>query len=138
MDSHIEALLEAAWQAEEAAYAPYSRFKVGAAILSQNRIFSGCNVENASYGLTVCAERHAIASAITSACLEPGSLDAVLVAVRTNKPTYPCGACRQVINEFANQNTTVYLSTQPGHVLKQVPFHTLLPSAFGPGDLSDG
>jgi cytidine deaminase len=93
-----EALVEAAWNARQRAYAPYSNFAVGAALLAADgRIFSGCNVENLSYGLTNCAERVAIGAAVAS-----GVRDFVAVAVveDTTVPISPCGACRQVLAEF--------------------------------------
>jgi len=137
LDSFKEKLLEAAWQAEGRAYAPYSHFQVGSAILTDGKIFSGCNVENASYGLTVCAERNAIANATVAGCLRPGSVDAVLVAVKTDNPTFPCGACRQVLYEFCHENTIVFISTRPGSIHSLKKMHDLLPLAFGPKDLSD-
>jgi cytidine deaminase len=92
------ALVEAAWQAREQAYAPYSNFKVGAALLAADgRIFSGCNVENLSYGLTMCAERVAIGSAIAAGARE---LVGIAVVADTGVPISPCGACRQVLSEF--------------------------------------
>lgn len=92
------ALVEAAWSAREKAYAPYSNFQVGAALLSSDgRVFGGCNVENISYGLTNCAERVAIGAAVAA-----GVRDFVAVAVvaETGVPISPCGACRQVLAEF--------------------------------------
>lgn len=128
-------LLKAAWLAESRAYAPYSKFHVGAAIATGGRVFPGCNVENASYGLTVCAERHAVARAISENALGPEKLDAVLVAVRTRTPTFPCGACRQVLHEFAHKDTVVYLSIEPGKIHSQCMLSELIPEAFGPKDL---
>lgn len=92
------ALLEVAWQAREHAHAPYSRFHVGAALLAADgRIFPGCNVENLSYGLTNCAERVAIGSAIAAGARE---FVAIAVVADTRVPISPCGACRQVLAEF--------------------------------------
>jgi cytidine deaminase len=91
-------LLQAAHLARQSAYAPYSHFRVGAAVRTRSgRIFSGCNVENASYGLTICAERVAIFSAICA-----GERDVVALALTndTVAPVMPCGACRQVLYEF--------------------------------------
>jgi cytidine deaminase len=93
-----DAWIKAAWQARERAYAPYSNFAVGAALLAADgRIFSGCNVENISYGLTMCAERVAIGAALAA-----GARDFVAMAVvaDTAVPISPCGACRQVMAEF--------------------------------------
>lgn len=91
-------LVEAAWQARDNAYAPYSNFHVGAALLAADgRIFSGCNVENISYGLTNCAERVAIGAAVAAGVRE---FLAVAVVADTIVPISPCGACRQVLAEF--------------------------------------
>jgi cytidine deaminase len=93
-----EPLLAAAWEVREMAYAPYSKFQVGAAVLAADgRVFAGCNVENISYGLTNCAERVAIGAAVAA-----GARDflAVAVVADTGVPISPCGACRQVLAEF--------------------------------------
>src|SRR4051794_3476136 len=91
-------LADAARAASAAAYCPYSRFAVGAAVLAADgRVFNGCNVENASFGLTICAERNAIAQAVAAGVRE---IVAVCVHTPTATPTPPCGACRQVIVEF--------------------------------------
>ncbi len=91
-------LVEAAWHARVAAYAPYSNFAVGAALLAvDGRIFMGCNVENISYGLTNCAERVAIGAAVVAGVRE---FIAVAVVADTGVPISPCGACRQVLAEF--------------------------------------
>jgi cytidine deaminase len=91
-------LIDAAWRARDAAYAPYSNFQVGAALLGvDGRIFSGCNVENISYGLTNCAERVAIGGAVSSGVRK---FLAVAVVADTEVPISPCGACRQVLAEF--------------------------------------
>ena len=93
-----KSLIEAAWEAREMAYAPYSKFQVGAALLAKDgRIFLGCNVENISYGLTNCAERVAIGAAIAAGVRE---FVAVAVVADTGVPISPCGACRQVLAEF--------------------------------------
>lgn len=94
----LNALVETAWAAREKAYAPYSNFKVGAALLcADGRVFSGCNVENLSYGLTNCAERVAIGAAVAAGARE---FLAVAVVADTGVPISPCGACRQVLAEF--------------------------------------
>jgi cytidine deaminase len=95
---NIDELVAAAWQARESAYAPYSKFAVGAALLTvDGRIFSGCNVENLSYGLTQCAERTAICSAVAAGVRNFAML---AVVADTAVPISPCGACRQVMAEF--------------------------------------
>jgi cytidine deaminase len=94
----FDPLVMAAWKAREMAYAPYSKFAVGAALLaSDGRIFSGCNVENISFGLTQCAERTAICAAVAAGVREFGML---AVVADTAVPISPCGACRQVMAEF--------------------------------------
>jgi cytidine deaminase len=91
-------LVDAAWQVRESAYAPYSNFFVGAALLAEDgRIFTGCNVENISYGLTNCAERVAIGAAVAAGVRR---FLAVAVVADTSVPISPCGACRQVLAEF--------------------------------------
>jgi len=92
-------LVAAALEARALAYAPYSHFSVGAALLtSDGRIFKGCNVENLSYGLTLCAERSALAAAVSAGCL---AFDTIAIVADTDSPISPCGACRQVLAEFS-------------------------------------
>lgn len=91
-------LIKAAKAAAQNAWAPYSNFKVGAAVLTaQDCIFAGCNVENASYGLTMCAERTALFAAVSAGQYQ---LQSMVIFTATDIPFYPCGACRQVISEF--------------------------------------
>lgn len=91
-------LIELAWQTRDRAYAPYSSFHVGAAVQdAQGNIFTGCNVENLSFGLTICAERAAIATAVASGSRD---LRRIVVVADTDTPISPCGACRQVMAEF--------------------------------------
>jgi len=119
-------LFDAADRARLKAYAPYSRFLVGAAIWSaEQQIFLGCNVENASYGLSVCAERHAIA-ALT---LAGAKLCAVAIVVDSREPTPPCGVCRQVLAEFGSAETQVASRTVSGLETRWT-LGQLLPFAF--------
>lgn len=93
-------LLQVAWDTRDRAYAPYSNFPVGAAVLTDDgRIFGGCNVENVSYGLTMCAERVAIGAAIAAGAKD---FQAIVVVADTKEPISPCGACRQVMAEFGD------------------------------------
>lgn len=126
-------LVSAAKQAYDNAYAPYSNFYVGAAALCKTGdIVSGCNVENASYGLTVCAERNCIAQAVIAGEQE---FDTIVIYTEQVKLTPPCGACRQVIAEFFNQDAVVTATNHLGDVVHwQVK--QLLPDAFTPKDLS--
>lgn len=124
-------LVKAAWLARERAYAPYSQFKVGAAIeLKNGQIFTGCNVEIANFGCTVCAERTAILKAVSEGALKPGGLVKVVVATDTSQPTAPCGSCRQVIEEFAAPETRVLISNQQGKVGLDFYHSDLFPHAF--------
>ena len=103
-------LIAAAWDAREMAYAPYSKFHVGAALLAgDGRVFSGCNVENISYGLTNCAERVAIGAAIAAGAR---SFEKVVVVADTAQPISPWGACRQVLAEFGVKSVILANRTQ--------------------------
>ena len=127
-------LFAAARRAAAHAYCPYSRFPVGAAVLTGiGEIFAGCNVENASYGLTICAERNAVFQAVAQG---QGRLVilAVVVYTPTPQPTAPCGACRQVINEFGPDAEVV--SICDGTAVIRSRLGILLPDAFGPGNLA--
>jgi cytidine deaminase len=119
-------LLRAARDARRRAYAPYSRFRVGAAIRAGGGIHAGCNVENASYGLTVCAERNAVGAAALAGARR---IDAVAVASGTSPPTPPCGACLQVLAELAGPETPVLLAGPRG-VPERTTLGALLPKAF--------
>jgi cytidine deaminase len=121
----VKRLVEIARRVREHAYAPYSSFPVGAAVLSEDgRVFAGCNVENSSFGLTICAERNAVAAAI-SAGARP-----VAVAVVTRDPGVgPCGACRQVLAEFS-QDMPVVTAAATGDEVRLTTLRELLPGAF--------
>ncbi|MBF4500175.1 cytidine deaminase [Savagea sp. SN6] len=125
-------LMDLAKEAMEHAYVPYSHFKVGAAVLTKDgRTFTGCNIENSSYPLTNCAERTAIFKAVSE-----GAMDIVAIAVigDTTGPISPCGACRQVMIEFSDANTPVYLTNMQGEV-EETTVSALLPGAFTKEDL---
>jgi cytidine deaminase len=136
-DRKLSALERAAREAAGRAYCPYSRFPVGAAVLAADgQVHSGCNVENASYGLTICAERNAVFQAVART-VEPLHIKAVLVYTPTASPTAPCGACRQVLLEFMEETAPVYLVGQGG-VWRRTNLAELLPDAFSPRDLESG
>ena len=129
-DVQKHTLLQAACAVRERAYAPYSNYKVGAAILTADgQIFSGVNVENASYGLSICAERSAIFTAVSE-----GVQEILAVAICTSNVGSPCGACRQVMVEFAG-DMPVYLTDTEGNV-RETTLHNLIPEYFGPGHLT--
>jgi cytidine deaminase len=122
----IHKLIEAASKARDCAYAPYSQFKVGAALItSDGQIFSGANVENASYGLTVCAERVAIFNAVTKCCRD---ILALAVVTDIDDPASPCGACRQVLAEFGPDIKVIIANTRGKY--KETTVRELLPYAF--------
>ncbi|MEO7068783.1 MAG: cytidine deaminase [Rhodanobacter sp.] len=122
-------LLTLAQQARERAYAPYSNFLVGAALQTHDgRQFSGCNVENAAFGLCNCAERTAFFSAIASGC-RPGDFAAIAVIGDSEGPISPCGACRQVMAELCAPDMPVLLTNLRGDV-QETTVAALLPGAF--------
>ena len=126
-----EQLLALARGAAEHAYAPYSNFRVGAALqTAEGRIITGCNVENASYGLAICAERNAVAAMVAAS---PGDRVVRTVAVFSPDagPCFPCGACRQVLREFGCSEVIV---EEEGKI-RSYRFEELLPHSFGPEDL---
>jgi len=119
-------LREAAMRALDNAHAPYSNFKVGAALLTRDgRVITGCNVENSAYGLAICAETLAVASAVSQGLTE---FDEIAIASDDREPTPPCGACRQVLNEFA-PNIRVSSYTRDGKEASWT-LQELLPHAF--------
>ncbi len=115
-------LIEQARLAQKNAYSPYSKFSVGAALLTKDgKIFTGCNVENISYGLSMCAERAALFKAVSEGFKE---FSAIAISTSSKKPTFPCGACRQVLSEFGN--IEIYLN----HDEKSYSISDLLPFSF--------
>lgn len=122
-------LVHLARAARHNAYAPYSHYRVGAAVLTADgQVFTGCNVENAGFGLTVCAERVAVWSAVAA-----GHRKFTMLAVATSNGGAPCGACRQVLVEFAPDMMVLIADTE--RLCRQVTVRELLPHFFGPQDL---
>ena len=131
---NIEQLMEEAKKAREFAYVPYSKFKVGAALFTEDgQVIRGCNVENASYGLTNCAERTALFKAYSEGIT---NFKAMVIVGDTEGPIAPCGACRQVISELTPKGMPIYLINLKGDV-HETNKETLLPGAFTPEDLDE-
>ena len=129
----MDELIEAARRVRENAHAPYSRYKVGAAVrMASGRVFVGANVENASYGLALCAERSAIAAAIAAG---ETRLAAVAVITASSPPAAPCGMCRQVLAEFGDDDLPVALVNDKGE-RSDTTLGALLPHAFRQNDLT--
>lgn len=127
-----EELLKLAQQAAEKAYAPYSQFPVGAALLAENgMVYQGVNVENASFGLTLCAERTAIVKAVSEGQTQFQAI-AVWATRRPHGSVTPCGACRQVMAEFLKADTPIVMSNAETGAIQAFSLQTLLPEAFGP------
>lgn len=123
--SAAQRLVELARLARENAYAPYSGYRVGAAVLAEDgRAFAGCNVENSSYGLTVCAERNAVAAAVAA-----GARPVAVAVVAADRDVVPCGACCQVLSEFAPEMPVVLAGTE-GNEYRHATLAAFLPSAF--------
>jgi cytidine deaminase len=125
-------LIDKAKEVQKKAYPPYSHYYVGAALLTKSgKVFSGCNVENASYGLTICAERTAVFKAVSE-----GDKEIEAIVVVTKDGGMPCGACRQVLNEF-NPKMIVIAADEQGKIHVQKPLNQLLSDAFGPANLEE-
>jgi cytidine deaminase len=122
-------LVQAARDAAQAAYCPYSHYSVGAAVLSlDGQIYTGCNVENISYGLSLCAERTALAKAISGGCR---TFAALAVVGGDKHPAAPCGACRQVLSEFCTPETPVFIARlKKGGKVTATTLGALLPLSF--------
>jgi cytidine deaminase len=132
-DPIVQEMRKAAEAAMKNAYCRYSKFRVGAAVWSgEGEIFAGCNVENASYGLTMCAERNAIFQAVANGARK---IVAIVIVTPTKTPAPPCGACRQVINEFG-PDAEVFLFGK-GKAGTKFKMSKLLPRAFGPKNLGN-
>jgi cytidine deaminase len=129
----LERLIGSARAIRSNAYAPYSRFHVGAALLAGEEIFAAVNVENASYPVSVCAERNAIAMAVAAGAAS--GVRAVAVVSDAETPTPPCGACRQVLFEFGGPGMAVVAESGDASARKSWSLDELLPDAFGPADL---
>lgn len=127
-------LIEQAKLARNNAYVPYSKFPVGAAILAEDgKVYTGCNIENASFGMTNCAERTAIFKAVSEGTTK---FKAIAVIADTEGPCSPCGACRQVMAEFCEKEMPVFLTNIKGDIQKTT-VGELLPGAFSPEDVKD-
>ena len=124
-------LIERALSIRERAYAPYSNYNVGAALLTESgEIFDGVNVENAVYSMTICAERNAVFQAVTH-----GHSSFQAIAVATDNGGSPCGSCRQVLSEFGPETIILTIDSN-GEVVLETTVRELLPDAFGPQDLA--
>ena len=125
-------LVKAAMEAQKKAYAPYSNYAVGAALLTKSgQVFTGVNVENAVYGETICAERTAVVKAVSE-----GEKEIEAIAVVTRDGGTPCGSCRQVMAEFGLE-MVVLIADENGKVLQEVTAADLLPASFGPANLQN-
>jgi cytidine deaminase len=125
-------LLNEALKAREFAYVPYSNFKVGAALITKDsQIFHGCNIENAAYSVTNCAERTALFKAYSEGVTK---FETLVVTADTEGPVAPCGACRQVISELCDADMEVILTNIKGDI-QRTTVKDLLPGAFSPKDL---
>ncbi len=124
-------LLEAAKEVRENAYVPYSNFPLAAALLTkEGKIFTGVNIENAAYGVTMCAERTAIFKAVSEGYTE---FETLLLLSDTEKPITPCGSCRQVISEFSNDIDIIMTTYDNGELIKKNK--ELLPGSFNKDDM---
>lgn len=129
---NVQALAKKALEAQKMAYVPYSNFHVGAALLTKSgKVFTGCNVESASYSPTICAERTAIAKAVSE-----GEREFEAIAVTGDGDwTYPCGVCRQVMREFAPDLLVIIVKSETEY--REHRLSELLPYSFGPEDLEE-
>nr|WP_259544881.1 cytidine deaminase [Heyndrickxia oleronia] len=129
---NLEQLIEEAKIARDKAYVPYSKFPVGAALLSENgKVYHGCNIENAAYTVGNCAERTALYKAYSDGDTK---FTVLVVTADTERPVPPCGACRQVISELCPKDMKVILTNLKGDI-QELTVEQLLPGAFSPEDL---
>ncbi len=128
----MDELIEEAKRVSQRAYAPYSHFQVGAVVVARGKTYSACNVENASYGLSCCAERNAIFKMVADGETQ---LECVVIYTPTSHPTAPCGACRQVLSEFGP--TARVVSTCQNDQRLETTIDQLLPDSFGARNLRD-
>ena len=132
MKSDLEELIRVARAARRNAYVPYSRYAVGAAVLAKSgKVYAGCNIENAAYPTGLCAERVAIFKAVSE-----GERELVALAVVTSNAGSPCGACRQVFSEFAEDDAVIVLARARGNHRKKFTMKQILPDRFGPEHLT--
>ncbi|WP_188205986.1 cytidine deaminase [Alkalibacillus aidingensis] len=128
-------LVNAAKDMLDRAFVPYSKFPVGAALLTKDgKVYQGCNIENAAYPVTCCAERVAIFKAVSEG---ERDFEALAVIANTDRPVPPCGACRQVMSEFFSPDMSVYITSKDMEV-KSTTVEELLPFSFTPEDLEKG
>lgn len=132
MGSERDKLIEQAKESLKQAYVPYSDFPVGAAVYASGHLYTGCNIENASLGLSNCAERTAIFKAISAGNRK---IDSIAVAADTPGPVSPCGACRQVMSEFCNKTTPIYLTNFKGQV-EEWTIEQIIPGSFQAEDMN--
>ncbi|GAA0297421.1 cytidine deaminase [Gracilibacillus halotolerans] len=126
-------LINLAIEAREMAYTPYSKFNVGAALRTKSgKVYTGCNIENAAYPVTLCAERVAIFKAISEGEKE---FEALAVVADTNRPVPPCGSCRQVMSEFFTEETEIYITNLQLNT-KQTTMEEILPFSFQSDDMN--
>ena len=129
-----EQLINEAEAVRQSAYVPYSHFAVGAALLTKSgKVYTGCNIENASYSLTCCAERVAIFKAVSEG---ETAFRSLAISAETEEPVSPCGACRQVMSEFFTEETDIYLANLEGNSLRTT-VNEILPFSFTSYDLSN-
>ncbi|MBP2241665.1 cytidine deaminase [Cytobacillus eiseniae] len=131
---NVEELIEEAKIARDKAYVPYSKFKVGAALLTEDgKVYHGCNIENAAYSMCNCAERTALFKAYSEG---DKKYTAMAVVADTDRPCSPCGACRQVIAELCPKDMKMILTNLKGDI-QEISIEALLPGAFSPEDLNE-